>query len=121
MKPSTSSKTMQSTFQYITKTSLQNGIIRQREESLNMRCERPDETGFDRPGNKENYNPHIKEFTPTKTKQKKRYTALKEITERSKRPAQEASRASQEDETEMDLLFSSFPRSPFKSKNIREL
>ncbi|AFM98792.1 hypothetical protein KMI_01g01570 [Encephalitozoon hellem] len=86
-----------------------------------MRCERPDAAGFDSPTDKENYNPHIKEFTPTKTKQRKRYTALKEIAEKSRRPVQEASKASQEDETEMDLLFSSFPRSPFKSKNIREL
>nr|AGE95178.1 hypothetical protein ECU08_0940 [Encephalitozoon cuniculi] len=101
-------------------TSLQNGIIRQRVQSL-MRYERPDALGFENSPDKENYNPHIKEFTPSKAKQRKRYTALREITEKSKRPVQEASRASQEDETEMDLLFSSFPRSPFKSKNIREL
>ncbi|ADM12023.2 uncharacterized protein Eint_080910 [Encephalitozoon intestinalis ATCC 50506] len=86
-----------------------------------MRCERPDGAGFDNLPEKENYNPHIKEFTPTKVKQRKRYTALREITEKTKPPAQEMNRASQEDETEMDLLFSSFPRSPFKSKNIREL
>lgn len=86
-----------------------------------MRCERPDAAGFDESPDKENYNPHIKEFTPTSAKQRKRYTALREITERSRRPAQDAGRASQEDETEMDLLFSSFPASPFRSKNIREL
>ena len=86
-----------------------------------MRCERPDTAGFDESPDKENYNPHIKEFTPPSTKQKKRHSALREITERSRKPVSEAGWASQEDETEMDLLFSSFPASPFRSKNIREL
>lgn len=86
-----------------------------------MRHDRPGTMGFDDSPDKENYDPFIKEFTPTKAKHRKRYSALREITEKSRPETQEKGRASQDNESEMDILFSTFPSSPFKSRNIREL
>lgn len=86
-----------------------------------MRHDRPGTIGFTSSPDKENYDPLIKEFTPTKAKQRKRYTALREITEKSKPLVQETNGMAQDNENEMDLLFSSFPTSPFKARNIREL
>jgi hypothetical protein len=86
-----------------------------------MRHDRPGTIGFSDSPDKENYDPFIKAFTPTKPKQRKRYTALKEITEKTKPFIKETSKISKDNENEMDLLFSSFPSSPFKSRNIREV
>lgn len=86
-----------------------------------MRHDRPGTMGFSDSPEKENYDPLIMQFTPTKAKQRKRYAALREITEKSKPPVQETAEDSQDNENEMDLLFSSFPTSPFRSRNIREL
>jgi hypothetical protein len=74
---------------------------------------------FDESVDKENYNPCIKEFTPTKARPRKRYMALKEIAERSERREEKEEECNQE--REMDVFFSTFPGSPFKSRSMREL
>ena len=74
---------------------------------------------FDESTDKENYDPCIKEFTPTKSKPAKRYSALKEIAEKSER--RERKEEKHAEEREMDVFFSTFPGSPFKSRSMREL